>query len=351
MSAPALPGHGSGRFGASMEGRAVEMVRLASIGLGWWGNVLAEKAKQAGAEIVTAYARGASGREDFARKHACAQAETYTEVLADPTVDGVLIATPHSTHAGYILEAAAAGKHVFVEKPLTLTVKDAKRCIAAMAEAGKVLAVGHNRRRQPIMRHIKDRITAGELGTVVMIETNQSISNALRFAPGYWRADREESPLGGMTSLGVHMIDTMTYLLGPIERVFASTKVLLDDPPIDDVTMVVVEFASGPLGYLGTSFVVPRATTLTVRGTGGAVFSKEDGTRMLTQDIGDQAPTEQPVEQLDTVVAELDEFIRSIRGETQPETGGAEGLEVVAVMEAMVASSLSGTAQAVADFR
>lgn len=326
-------------------------VRLASVGLGWWGKVLAEKAVAGGAEIAACYARTAEAREEFARSQGCEAASSYEAVLADPAIDGVILATPHSTHGDYIVAAAEAGKHVFVEKPFTLTVADGKRSMAAMAEAGRVLMVGHNRRRQPAIRRMKELVTNGELGLVVAIETNQSVPNAHKFAPGYWRADRTESPLGSMTSLGVHMIDTMHYLLGPIGRVFAFTKVLIEQPPIDDTTTVVFEFESGALGYLGTSFVVPRSATVVVRGTDRAALMAEDGARFFLQDRADPVPVEQSLEPLDTVADELGEFVNCIREGGTPETGGPEGLEVIAVLEAMVASSESGTAQDVEDFR
>jgi predicted dehydrogenase len=154
-----------------------------------------------------------------------------------------------------------------------------------------------------------------------------------------------------MTSLGVHMIDTMTYLLGPIDRVFAFSRGILDAPSIDHATSIVFEFASGPLGYLGTSFVVPRNVSVAVRGTGGSAINDEDGTRFYLQDASDPAPGEQPVEVIDTIADELGEYVRAIQGETKPETGGTEGLEVVAVLEAAVASSESGRAESVSDFR
>lgn len=147
------------------------------------------------------------------------------------------------------------------------------------------------------------------------------------------------------------MVDTMTYLLGPIERVSAFSKEILDHPQIDHATAIILEFASGPLGYLGTSFVVPRTTTITVRGTKGSVTNTENGTRFYWQGRDDEAPREQEVEILDTVADELGEFVRSIRGEATPETGGAEGTEVVAVLEAAIASKESGRPVAVDDFR
>jgi predicted dehydrogenase len=147
------------------------------------------------------------------------------------------------------------------------------------------------------------------------------------------------------------MIDTMTYLLGPIKSVFAFSKGILDTPPIDHATSIVFEFDSGPLGYLGTSFVVPRSTSVAVRGTKGAAINDDDGTRFYFQTPQEQLRSEQPVEIIDTIADELSEFVLAIRGETKPETGGAEGLEVVAVLEAAMASSESGCVKAVADFR
>lgn len=334
-----------------MSDSASEAVRLASVGLGWWGNVLADGAVAGGAEIAGGFARTPETRKAFVAKKGGRAYETIEEVLEDPNVDGVLLATPHTTHPDQIIAAAAAGKHVFIEKPFTLTVEAGKRAMEAAAAAGVVLQVGHNRRRQPANRRLKELIDSGELGTVTMIETHHAMPNALGFQPGYWRDDPAESPLGSMTSLGVHMLDTMTYLLGPIERVFAFSKRILEAPSIDHATSIVFEFASGPLGYHGGSFVVPKGISVAVHGTDAMAHNDEDGTRFFFQKTEDPAPNEQPVDTIDTIADELAEFVKAIRGEATPETGGAEGLEVVAVLQAAIASSESGRAEAVADFR
>lgn len=324
---------------------------MASVGLGWWGRVLAEAAVTGGAEIAGGFARRPESRQEFVTAVGGREFASFEQVLGDDEVDGVLLATPHTTHADMIVAAAGAGKSVFVEKPFTLDVASAKRAMTAASDAGVVLQVGHNKRRQPANRRLKQLVDSGELGTVTMIETHQSVGNALGFAPDYWRAERAESPLGGMTSLGVHMLDTMTYLLGRIERVFTFSKTILDQPPIDHATTIVCEFASGPLGYLGTSFVVPRVTRVTVRGTGGAATNDADGHKFLWQGADEQAPSEQPVDVIDTVADELAEFVKSIAGETVPETGAEEGLEVVAVLEAAIASAETGSPREVDEFR
>ena len=241
---------------------------------------------------------------------------------------------------------------MFVEKPFTLDVSDGKRAIAAAERAGVVLQVGHNKRRSTANRKLKQISDSGELGTVVMVETHHNSPNAVNFNSSTWRASRAESPLGSMTSLGVHMLDTMHYLLGPVDKVFAFSNTILDEPPIDHVTNIVLQFQSGQQGSLGTSFVVPPTINVTVRGTGGTAWSEEDGKRFYRQ-----SPTsglgreEEPIETVDTVADQMTEFANAIRGGPAPETGGAEGLEVISVLMAAHASSESGKAESVADFR
>ena len=113
-----------------------DKVRLASVGLGWWGNVLAEAEVTGGAEIAGGFARTSETRDAFTSKQGGKPYASFEELLADAEVDGVLLATPHTAHVDQIVAAAEAGKHVFIEKPLTLEVAGAKRAIAA-AEAAE----------------------------------------------------------------------------------------------------------------------------------------------------------------------------------------------------------------------
>jgi len=329
-----------------------DKVGLGLVGLGWWGGVLADGvAAGQDAALVSCFARNPENRSTFAAARGIRAADSFEQMLDDDEVEGILLATAHESHADLIEQAAGAGKHVFVEKPFTLTVADGKRAIAAAEQARVVLQVGHNKRRQTANRRLKQLIDDGEMGTVIMIETHQNSPLALGFGPDYWRNSRDESPLGSMTSLGVHMIDTMHYLLGPVARVSTFTNTVLDQPPIDHVTMLVLEFEAGQLGYLGTSFVVPPTVSVTVRGTGGTAWNEEDGAKLWRQAPAGLGRTSEPVEPNDTVAGELSEFADAIRGGPAPETGGAEGLEVIAVMAAAQASSESGQAVAVADHR
>ncbi len=320
----------------------MEALRVASIGLGWWGGELATKAAAGGSDVVRCFARSEESRNTFGEAHGARPAASYEEVLADPDVEAVLIATPHSTHADLVVQAAAAGKHVFCDKPFTLTVAEAKRATQAAADAGVVLQVGHNRRRQPANRRLKQMIDADELGMVHYAEANLSHPKGLNPRSG-WRGEPEESPAGGMTGLGVHMADNLIYLLGRPMRVSAFSRRTISVSKLDDVTVSNLEFENGALAVLATSLVIPDIARTSVWGTKAAAMNEWDGAQFSVQMAGEKAKTEQPIEVLDTVQDELEEFARNVRTGSAPETGGAEAIEVVAVLEGLVESAARGS--------
>jgi predicted dehydrogenase len=319
----------------------METLKVASIGLGWWGETLAERGAKTGLEFVRCFSRSEEGRRSFAEAYGARPASTLDELLSDSEVEAVLIATPHSTHADLVAEAASAGKHVFVDKPLTLTVAAAKRAIMAADRAGVVLQVGHNRRRQPANRILKEMVDSGELGMLHYAEANLSYPKGLNPRTG-WRGDPAESPAGGMTGLGVHMADNLNYLLGPAVRVAAFSKKIIAVGTLDDVTTATLEYESGPLAFLGTAMVIPDIGRTAVWGTEAAVWNEMDGERLYRQRSGEREREQLPVETLDTVVDELEEFVSNVRTGGRPETGGPEALEAVAVLEGIVESAARG---------
>jgi predicted dehydrogenase len=317
----------------------VEKVRLGSVGLGWWGSTLADAVDKGGlAEIVIGYSRKPSGREAFATKHDCRAADSFEDLLADPEVEGVVIATSHQSHRGLIEQAAAAGKHVFVEKPFTNTVEDGLAAIAAARESGVLIQVGHQRRRTPAKRRMKSMLDAGELGDVETVVAHQSVPNGYKMPDEAWRWDPDQSPLGSMTSLGVHKIDTMHYLVGPIRTVFTLTRPGRSHA-IDEATVLALEFESGALATLTTSFFTPVVNEIAVFGTQAAAYSSGGGERLQVQGRNDSKAMEIELEPMDPVVDQMMAFARAIRGEIPVEVDGEAGLAVVAVLEAAVQSA------------
>ena len=330
----------------------MDKARLGIVGVGWLGGVLADAAETTGrAEVVSCYARSPAAREAFARERSVRAAESVEALLADVEVDAVVLATPHSTHTDLIERAAAAGKHVFVEKPLTLTVADARRAIEATRSAGVTLQTGYQRRRQPTNRKIKALIEEGKLGTLLQLEGNQSGPAAHNPDFPAWRADPAEAPAGGMTAMGVHIVDTFHYLAGPAKRVAAFSKRVHGWRELDETTTVIIEYQSGPLGYVGTSYYVPAVNAIAVYGSDMNAWNEEDGTRFLIQKRGEPARSERPTEVIDTFVDEMAEFARCILEGAEPETGGSEGLEVAAVLEAIVRSAATGASVDLSELR
>jgi predicted dehydrogenase len=320
---------------------------VAAVGVGAWGRVLADAAARGtGLAVVACTSRSADSRTAFAETHDCRALASFDAVLTDPEVEGVLITTPHSLHAEQAVAAAEAGKHVFVDKPFTLTLAEARRATDACRRARVVLAVGHQRRRQAASRFMKRMLDDGTLGRVAQIEGNFSASIGFTLKPGMWRTVPAETPGGPMTNLGIHHVDTYRYLLGPIARVLALVRrVALTGVEIDDATSILFEFASGSLGYLGTSWVhANRTAVITMHGTEAQAWSEEDGTRLFLARRGQPERTPVPLAAVDPVVEELAEFARCVREGASPEVGGDEASANIAVLEAIVESAQTGRA-------
>ncbi|HEX5936207.1 MAG TPA: Gfo/Idh/MocA family oxidoreductase [Actinomycetota bacterium] len=330
----------------------MDTVRLGVIGLGWFGGVLTESARTTGlAEVTACFARSEETRGAFAEQHGARAVRDVDEMFGDPDVEGVLIVTPHSTHADLAVRAAEAGKHVFVEKPLALTVADTKRVAEAADRAGVVVQVGHNRRRQPANRRIKSMIDGGELGTVLHLDGMHTAPGGFKPDLPPWRKDPDECPYGGMTALGVHTVDTFNYFVGPAKRLTAFSTRIDGVTDLDEATTVLIEYAAGPLGSINTTYFASPVVSLSVFGTESAVWNEEDGSRLFTQPRSDPVRSEQAVETLDTITDEMAEFAKNVRDGGRPETGISEAIEVAAVLEAIGRSVEAGSTVDVSDLR
>ncbi len=249
------------------------MLNAAIVGLGWWGQTLVEALTQS--EIIRFSAGTTRTLSDdakaFAAENNLKLHTNYEAILADPDVDAVVLATPHSMHTDQIVAASAAGKHVFCEKPFALTRADAERAVAATQEAGVTLGLGYNRRLHPEMNKLRDMIESGELGTVLHIEANMTFPNALFLKPGAWRADKHETPCGGLTPMGVHAVDGMIDLSGEIDEVYCQSFRRVVEVDADDTTSMLFRMKDGSSGYLGTMTATGGGFSFQVFGSKGYV--------------------------------------------------------------------------------
>jgi predicted dehydrogenase len=272
----------------------VIMIRTAIVGLGRWGRslVTSVQGKSDDIRFVLAHTRTRAMAETFCREQGVPLADSYEQVLADPEVDAVVLATPHSLHERQIAAAAAAGKHVHVEKPITLTRASADAAVAAARQAGVVLAVGYCRRFHPSVVELRRRFMDGRLGTVVSMVAQHTTSTAQFLPPDNWRTAPEEAPGGALTAVGVHSLDHMIEFAGRVRDVRCVTARNFPGPS-DDTTTVMLQFESVATGLIFCSVATATNFSFTLYGSKGlAEISKPNLQRLRFVPTSVVAPTD-----------------------------------------------------------
>jgi predicted dehydrogenase len=304
--------------------------RVALIGTGFWAGKLAEAVAKTDLELASCFSRSEEKRTEFAERFGCAPVGSFEEALE--SADAVLLSTPNDQHAPQAIAAAAAGKHVFVEKPIATSIVDGEAMQVACAAAGVALLVGHEMRRLGAARAAKRLVDDGTLGTVVLAEANFSLASPVK--PGTWKEGRG-TPL---VQLGVHHADTLQYLLGPVTRTTGKLSHFVSPVDIDDVGVATLEFASGALGVISSSYVSPKTYSLRLFGTEAVLDYRTDISVWPAADRLDELTTlsvggdEVAFDVVDPLRAEMEELARCIAGEATPETGADEGLAALKVI-------------------
>ncbi|MBM3526627.1 MAG: Gfo/Idh/MocA family oxidoreductase [Alphaproteobacteria bacterium] len=335
------------------------MVRAAIVGLGRWGRSLvnAVHGKTDAIRFTAAYTRTRASAEDFCREKGIPMLARFEDVLASRDIDAVVLATPHSRHAEQVMAAAAAGKHIHVEKPLTLDRPSAEAAVAAARRAGIVLAVGFNRRFHPCVVEVRNRLHDGRLGEVMSIVGQHTTSTA-QFVPfDNWRAQPDEAPGGAITAVGVHSIDHMIEFAGKVRDVLVSTGRYIKGGPSDDTTNIMLRFESGATGLLFCSVATATTFSLSVFGTKGlAEISRPNLQHFRFVPVSTVAPTGPVTAPPDEIVehptfdmlnAELIEFARCIEAKRPYPVAIDEVLHGMAVFDAVVKSAKSGQVERV----
>jgi len=314
------------------------MIDAAIVGLGRWGKTLvaAVQGKSDGLRFTRAVSRNPDKLRDDAARYRLDLVSELDAVLRDPSIGAVVLATPHSLHCEQIIAAARAGKAVFCEKPLTLTKADAERAINACREAGVVLGIGTDKRFFPAVGELL-RLAKGELGQILHLEAHFSNEVAGTFAE--WRYSSEESPAGGMTGTGVHMLDALVALAGPVRRV--QSLLLSHKPPPDplDSLSTLLEFASGVSGTLAMVRSSPAYFRLHAfaRKASAEVLGRTE----LVLRRGGAEPQHVNFPPVDSVRANLEAFAAAVAGGVPYPIPMSDMLDTVAVFEAIAEAAKS----------
>lgn len=318
------------------------MINAAIVGLGRWGQIMVNsvQGKSESIQFTAGVTRTVSKVVSYAEEKGFALGDDYAAVLADPAIDAVVLATPHTQHAEQIEQAAAAGKHVFVEKPFTLTAASAAQAVRAAEEAKIVLSLGHNRRFMPSWTELKTRIDNGSLGTILHAETNFSGNGGLTYQPGGWRADRKESPAGGMGGMGIHQVDTLIGLFGRIVEVHCLSIRRAVSIDVDDTTSMLFRFENGMTGYLGTFAATVHTQTVRVFGSKGSAEIRQERNFEFRPIEGEAEAID--FGPFDKERAELEAFAAAVTDGAPYPLPAAEAIHGIEVFEAVIKSAETG---------
>lgn len=334
----------------------MQPVNAAIVGLGWWGRKMTElvQAKSDKIRFVRAVEPNLEGARDFARTKGVPLSPSYDDVLADPNIEAVVLATPHTLHEAQIEAAARARKHVFCEKPLALTKAGAEKAVRLCNENGLVLGMGHERRFDPPIADLLAQAAEGRLGRLLQIEANFSHDRFLGLDPSNWRLSAEQAPAAGMTATGIHLTDLAVKLMGKASDVRAVCENLASKIPQGDTMSAHIRFANGGTAYVSATLATPFISRFTVFGSKGwidvrdkAHVEKPEGW-VVTSAYTDTGISVHEVPPAEPVLSNLNLFATAVRGEAKYAITGEDMINNIALLEAIVRSARTGAVEKVA---
>lgn len=296
----------------------------------------------------------AAGIADFAREHRVEVMTDFESVLRDPAIQSVVLCTPHTQHTDQIVAAANAGKHVFCEKPLSMTRADVLRAVEAVNRNKVALAVGHERRFEPPIMELMRIVKSGELGTPLQVEANFNQDKFLSLPPDNWRLSGKEAPAGPMTATGIHILDLSVGVFGQAEHVYASVKQLGSQLVNGDTLAILVSFKNGGHALISAILATPFDGRFAVYCNKGWIEVRDKSHPeapqgwILTKCVrgGERASVEYPP--ADNVLANLEAFADAAEGRAPYPVPQEQMIANISALEAIFKSVKSGAPEQVA---
>lgn len=326
------------------------MIRAAIIGLGWWGRTIVDSVhgKSDQVTFVAGNTRTRAKAEDFCRGRKIELRDDLDAILRDPAIDAIVYTTPHSQHEEHVKRAAQAGKHIYVEKPFTLTVASARSALDAVKKAGVVLGIDYQRRFEPAIGEIRARVRDGRLGTICFGVAEVTAPGGLFMPKESWRTNPDETPVGAMTGIGVHLVDGFIDLCGEIAQVYC-VNTRRAAPLVDDTTTVTLIHKNGVTSSFNCSIASAPNYRVALYGTRGRAETESNLGAFRFSPAPDK-PGHPPPAQPEIVEhkgsnplkAGLEAFAAAIRGAAPFPISAEQIIHGVAVFEAIVKSAKTG---------
>ena len=323
------------------------------VGLGWWGRIIVPLLRTSAKLKVVKGIDPAPDAAVFASSQGISYAKGFADALDSDDVQAVVLCTPHTQHTEQIIAAAHAKKHVFCEKPLSLSRADVLRAMQACRDNNIVLAVGHEKRFEPPIREVFRLAKAGELGTLLQIEANFSQDKFLSLTPDNWRLSAKEAPAGPMTATGIHLLDLSVGLLGPAQQVYAKVRQLGSRLVNGDTLGILTSHKSGANSLISAVLATPFDGRFAVYGNKGWAEVRDKAHPespqgwTLTKVIRGQEKHVQDYPAAKAVLANLEAFADAAAGRAPYPVPQEQMIANVSALEAVFRSVESGAVEAV----
>lgn len=334
------------------------MLRTAQVGLGWWGSQVTKMLQGSEKiEIVCGVDPVGEVARKYEENYGLPVLSDYQQALDDPGIEAVILTIPHLLHERAVIEAARAGKEVFCEKPLALTLESARHMVEVCDENGIILGVGHERRFEPAWEEMARMQDAGEFGTILHMEAHWSHDRWLTMTPDNWRGSKEEAPAAGWTGMGVHLSDMMLSLVPEVVEVQAHVAHRILAIPTGDVVAAHVRFADDTTGHIAALSATPDYARFAVFGSNAWAEARETQhvdpggtTQFYVRRRGDLEQSRVDYEPANPVRAGYEHWADAVAGVVEYRFSNEERLGNVALLEALVRSAETGRPQPVARY-
>jgi predicted dehydrogenase len=284
-------------------------------------------------ELVAACRRDATKLNEFCARFGVGHAYVDSrDLIESDAIDAVYVATPVYLHRQNVVDAAKAGKHVIVEKPMAMTTTECDEMIRACRDAGVKLSVAYYRRFYPIVHRMKELIASGELG--IPLSINASTGNQTQFPKDDWRVVLSQGGGGPLMDIGSHRLDLFLDMFGPVESVKSCIESIASNYEAEDAAALLLKFQSGPIGILQTHFGASNVPDFfAVVCTQGSMFtgSLNGGELRILQD--DKITIEQHPPHRNLHAPLIADFSDSLRNDREPMVTSTEGRDVNRVIE------------------
>lgn len=290
-----------------------------------------------GAELVAVCDIDQEAGDKAAKEHNVPVYYSIEELLKQDNIDVVNICTPSYLHPEQTIAAAKAGKHVFVEKPMAIHLKDIEPMIRACKENNVRLATVFPRRMSPQARYLRNLISNGELGKLSLCSAYAKIYRSQEYYDSAgWRGTWEYDGGGAMMNQGIHTVDLLQWIVGPVSSLYGNSQAILRDIEVEDTVTSLLEFENGAMGVLEitTTAVINEQQRLEIHGEkGSAIFTGDSITKLNIDGKDVEIPKFEPFSVIpDGHQLQIQDLTNAILENREPEIGGEEGrhsLEII----------------------